>query len=123
MHKQQGEQPMAATTWPLLLLDQDHPSGSPPFLGESNYVLGRISVTPRTGWPQRSIHDRVAVQQFEVSAGPVDRIAFEEAKALDYRCDSTRRISWGLTFATFWVRLKILCTARLERPPGRPGLD
>ncbi len=83
---------------------QPHSSGSPPFLGESNYILGRIqSLTERMA--DAIYPSRVPVSQIEV-AGPVDRISFGDAVALDYRTADLGK-PLGPTFATFWFRIQL----------------
>lgn len=81
-----------------------HPSGSPPYLGESNYVLGRIeSLRERMG---KAIYPAsVPVQRLEVT-GPVDRIPLEEAESLEYQPAELGK-SLGPSFATFWFRLEV----------------
>lgn len=85
--------------WP-----QDHPAGAPPFLGEPNYVLGRIqALTERMAsavYPRRRPVHQLAC------AGPVDRISLDEAKALKFRSAEVGE-TLGPTFATFWYRLDI----------------
>jgi alpha-mannosidase len=83
---------------------QDHASGSPPFLGESNYALGRI-LALQDRMAEAIYPRRMGIQQIEV-AGPVDRISLEDAKSLEYR-PAELGDSLGPTFATFWFRLQI----------------
>ncbi|TWU21839.1 alpha-mannosidase [Bythopirellula polymerisocia] len=101
MHQQQEKtiaerQPIASC--------QNHPASSPPFLGESNYILGRIqSLENRLGeaiYPERN-----RVEQLEI-AGPVERIPPSESTALNFRSVKLGE-SLGPTFATFWFRLRI----------------
>lgn len=81
-----------------------HPAGSPPFLGENNYIQGRVqglcSRMAEAIYPERT-----PVQTLEV-AGPVDRISLDEAKTLEYRC-AEFGMSLRPTFATYWFRLRI----------------
>lgn len=86
------------------LANPGHPAGSPPFLGESNYVLGRIqALCQRVGG---AIYPAVARIDTIECAGPVDRISLAEAKRLEYRSASLGE-SLGPTYATFWFRLTI----------------
>jgi alpha-mannosidase len=101
MHQHQGQSPRED---PARAARHEHPSGTPPFLGESNYLAGRIE----------ALKDRLAaaifpvcqpVQQLQI-AGPVGRISLSEAKGLDYRSVELGT-SLGPTFATFWARIKL----------------
>lgn len=81
-----------------------HPAGSPPFLGESNYLLGRVQA-----FCQRmcgAIYPAIAPIDTIECAGPVDRISLAEAKRLQYRSANLGE-SLGPTFATFWFRLQV----------------
>ena len=101
MHQQRekpntGEQSLAARP--------GHPTGSPPFLGESNYVVGRIqTLCELVG---KAVYPATAPVIALECAGPVDRIALAEAKGLKYRSVALGE-SLGPTFATFWFRLTI----------------
>ncbi len=101
MQRQENKRRVPQTSNPYRL---DHSSGSPPYLGEQNYVLDRI-----LGLNQRmeeAIYpDRCAIPQISL-AGPVSRISWEEAKALTYR-PGKMGDPLGPTFATFWFRLKV----------------
>ncbi|MEQ8839249.1 MAG: glycoside hydrolase family 38 C-terminal domain-containing protein [Lacipirellulaceae bacterium] len=83
---------------------RSHPAGSPPFVGESTYIEGRVKVLKdrlaQAIYPRRS-----PVKSIEF-AGPVERISFDEAKDLNFR-PTEIGVSLGPTFATYWFRLKI----------------
>ena len=83
---------------------RDHPSGSPPFLGEVSYIVDRIANLCQR-LEQAVYPGRMAIEQIQV-AGPVDRISYEEAKSLQFRPGSLGD-ALGPTFATYWYRLKI----------------
>lgn len=82
----------------------EHPAGSPPFLRESNYVLGRVQALCQR--VSEAIYPTVVSIDTIECAGPVDRISLAEAKQLQYRSASLGE-SLGPTFATFWFRLTI----------------
>ena len=83
---------------------RDHPSGSPPFIGETSYVVDRIAVLCQR-MKEAVYPRRIATEEIQL-AGPVDRIAFEEAKSLPYRSGGMGD-ALGPTFATFWYRIRI----------------
>lgn len=81
-----------------------HPSGTPPFLGDSNYVQGRIELM--CGRLRHAVYPRrMQIHAIEI-AGPVERISFDEATSLDYRPAKLGE-QLGPTFATHWFRLEI----------------
>ncbi|MEJ0042201.1 MAG: hypothetical protein WDM81_08275 [Rhizomicrobium sp.] len=82
--------------------------------GEFQRVRGRYPGYTRTRLTQfarrlkRAIYpDRAAVERIEL-AGPTDRIAFEQAKTLDYR-EAALGAPLGPLWATYWARV----TARI----------
>ncbi len=79
-------------------------AGSPQYLGESNYILGRVQ-SLKTRLAEAIYPERVPVQQLEI-AGPVDRITVVEGMQLPFRPVEMGE-SLGPTFATYWFRLRI----------------
>ncbi len=101
MHKQQ-EKLLFGRLPPAVC--RDHATGSPPFLGEESYILGRIQLL-NNRMAEAIYPGRAPVKSLEM-AGPVERISLEEATALDYR-PVELGTPLGPTFATFWFRLGI----------------
>ncbi len=81
-----------------------HSSGMSPYLGESDYVLGRIQ-SLKSRMADAIYPERNAIQNPEI-AGPVERISYEEAITLEYRPTDLGQ-PLRPTFATFWLRLNI----------------
>ncbi len=82
----------------------DHASGSPPFVGETSYVIGRVQAL-KERLAEAIYPDRASVKMLEV-AGPVDRISFDDATTCKYR-PSKLGEPLGPAFATFWFRVEL----------------
>lgn len=81
----------------------DHPSGDPPYVGDSGYIQGRIELL-RNRLLQAIYPHRVPVHTMEV-AGPVERIPFKQVGSLEFRPAKLGE-QLGPTFATYWFRLE-----------------
>lgn len=81
-----------------------HATGSPRYVGESSYILGRVQSL--VACMAQAIYSKRAPIEKIAFSGPVERITFREAAALDYRTAKLGQ-ALGPTFSTYWFRLNI----------------